>query len=220
MGTSDEVIRSPSLRRPVTTFIEPSDKLGPHLSSLYLLRSKKTSALAETLQQACLRKKDLGLELEELEEAATMVAEEEEDDEEEEEEDGAASDCPPISHSSSGDSSGESEESEAEGQSCTESKEGGGGAEGGGTSKDNPPQPPPALAASPVPRAPASTLPSASQGSRLLIQELGEQMQEELRVSSRHGAERTSGSVGGTLLEPSRNPLLIVATREESDVVL
>ncbi|KAM6947165.1 protein SHQ1 homolog isoform 2-T2 [Lycodopsis pacificus] len=212
------------------------------------VKSKKMSALAVTLQKASLRKKDLELELEELEEAATMVAEEEE--EEEDEEEGAASDCAPISHSdgggassdgSSSDSSDESEESEAEEQSCTESNEGGGGGGGRGggrASKDNPPQPQPVSAASPIPQEPTSTPSSASQGSRLLIQELGERVAEELRISqdseanggAANGgaakADATSGSrsTGSTLLEPSprRNPLLIVGAledRDESDFV-
>ncbi|TNN25910.1 hypothetical protein EYF80_063954 [Liparis tanakae] len=145
------------------------------------------SALAVTLQTASLCKKDLELDLEELEEAATMVAGEEEEEEEEEEEGGAA----PTSHSEDsddssggGDSSGESEESEAEGQSC------GGGGEG--PSEDNAPP------------------------SRLLIQELGERVAEALTISQdAKAADATSGGSGrggGTLLEPSprRNPLLIV----------
>ncbi|KAL6111318.1 shq1 [Pungitius sinensis] len=195
------------------------------------VKSKKMSALAETLQKTSLQKKDLGLELDELEEAAAMVAEEDEDvdddDDDDEEEEGVASDCALISgsDSSSSDSSDESEESEAEGQSCTESNEGGGGgAEGGGASKDNPPQPQPISAASPVPRAPTSPLLPASQGSSLLIQELGERVEEELRISPssrRRGADRTSrsGSIGGTLLEPSprTNPLLIVTTPQEGE---
>ncbi|XP_037303936.2 protein SHQ1 homolog isoform X2 [Pungitius pungitius] len=186
------------------------------------VKSKKMSALAETLQKASLQKKDLGLELDELEEAAAMVAEEDEDDDDDDEEDGVASDCALISgsdsSSSSSDSSDESEESE--GQSCTESNEGGGGgAEGGGASKDNPPQPQPISAASPVPRAPTGPLLPASQVSSLLIQELGERVEEELRISP--GADRPSGSgsIGGTLLEPSprRNPLLIVTTPQEGE---
>ncbi|XP_037638377.1 protein SHQ1 homolog isoform X1 [Sebastes umbrosus] len=196
------------------------------------VKSKKMSALAATLQKASLRKKDLELELEELEAAATMVAGEEEEDEEQ-----GASDSQSDSSSSS-DSSDESEESEAEGQGCTGSNEG-----GGGTSKDNPLQPQPIQAASPIPQEPTlfsaerkvDALPSASQGCRQLIQELGERMAEELKISQdssyeacsqANGAaaqtEATSGrssSSGGTLLEPSprRNPLLIVQTREDPD---
>ncbi|XP_051270091.1 protein SHQ1 homolog isoform X2 [Dicentrarchus labrax] len=215
------------------------------------VKSRKMAALASTLQKASLRKKDLELELEELEEAATMVAEEEEEEEEEEEQ--GASKSAPISHgdssspssdsSSSSDSSDESEESEAEGQGCTESNEGGGGGGGGEMCKDNPLQLQPT---SPIPQEPTSTLfseerkvdalPSASAGSRQLIQELGERVAEELKISqdSSYGAERdcfqpsraaaktevTSGrNSSGTLLEPSprRNPLLIVQTQEDLD---
>lgn len=108
-------------------------------------------------------------------------------------------------------------------------------------SKDNPPQSHFSSAASPIPQEPTSSLisaerrvdalPSASVGSRQLIQELGE-----LKIShdSSYKAERscsepssaaattqvTSGmSSSGTLLEPSprRNPLLIVQTQEDLD---
>ena len=208
-----------------------------NFATLFLHRSKKMTALAVTLQKASLRKKDLKLDLEELEEAAKMVAEEEEEGEH------GASKSTPISRgdssstssdSSSSDSSDDSEESEEEG--CTDSNQG-----GGGTSKDNPPQSHFSSAASPIPQEPTSSLisaqrrvdalPSASVGSRQLIQELGE-----LKIShdSSYKAERscsepssaaattqvTSGrSSSGTLLEPSprRNPLLIVQTREDLD---
>ncbi|KAM8757472.1 protein SHQ1 homolog isoform 1-T4 [Acanthopagrus schlegelii] len=202
------------------------------------VKSKKMTALAVTLQKASLRKKDLKLDLEELEEAAKMVAEEEEEGEH------GASKSTPISRgdssstSSDSGSSDSSDDSEEEG--CTDSNQGGGGG-GGGTSKDNPPQSHFSSAASPIPQEPTSALisaqrrvdalPSASVGSRQLIQELGE-----LKIShdSSYKAERscsvpssaaattqvTSGrSSGGTLLEPSprRNPLLIVQTREDLD---
>ena len=173
------------------------------------------TALAATLQKASLWKKDLELELEELEEAATMVAEEEE-----EEEQGASKSAPMSrgdsssassdSSSSSSSSSDESEESEAEGQGCTDSKRGGGGGGGGGGGemcKDNPPQPQPSSAASPIPQEPTSSLerkvdalPSASQGSStLLIQELGERVAEELNISQDSGykAERSCSQPGG-----------------------
>ncbi|XP_044021730.1 protein SHQ1 homolog isoform X2 [Siniperca chuatsi] len=209
------------------------------------VKSKKMTALAATLHEASLRKKDLELDLEELEEAASMVADEEEQ---------GASRSTPISHgdsssassdsSSSSDSSDESEESEAEGQGCTASNEGGGG--GGEMSKDNPLQPQPPSTASPIPQEPTSTLlsaerkvdslPSASGGSRQLIQELGERVAEELKISqdSSYKAERNCSqlsstaaktevtsrrSSSGTFLEPSprRNPLLIVETQEDLD---
>lgn len=113
-------------------------------------------------------------------------------------------------------------------------------------SKDNPPQPQPSSAASPTPQEPTSTLsseekkvdalPVASEGSRRLIQELGEQVAEELKISQDSSnkaegncsqpssaaakGEATSGrSSSGTLLEPSprKNPLLIVQTQEGQD---
>lgn len=208
------------------------------------------TALAVTLQKASLQKKDLELELEDLEVAARMVAEDEEEL--------GPSKSTPIScgdsssassdssSSSSSNSSDESEESEAEGESCTDSNEGGGGG-GGEMYKDNPLQPQPSSAACPIPQEPTSTLssvqsavrkvdtlPSAPVGSRQLIQELGERVAEELKISQGSSdeaerscsqpnsaaakTERTSeGSSSGTLLElsPRKNPLLIVRTQEE-----
>ncbi|KAK5873032.1 hypothetical protein PBY51_013678 [Eleginops maclovinus] len=184
------------------------------------------SALAATLQKASLQKKDLELELEELEEAAKMVAEEEShSDSSSSSSDSSSS----SSSSSSSDSSDESEESEAEG---------GGGGGGGEMSKDNPPQSQHIPAATPLPQHSTllsaedkvNALPSASEGSRQLIQELGERVTEELKISedstacsraNGNGAtkpEATSArSISGILLEPSprRNPLLIVQTQED-----
>ncbi|XP_028262509.1 protein SHQ1 homolog [Parambassis ranga] len=204
------------------------------------VKSKKVAALAATLQKATLQKKHLKLELDELEEAATMVAEEEEQ--------GASKSAPvscvdsssAISDSSS--SSSESEESEDEEQGCTESKEGGGGGGGGETFKDHPLQPTSSPSPFPIPQAPTrafssaeerkvDALPSAPEGSRQLIQELGERVAEELRISpdSSHHSQLSSAatntqatsvrSSNGTLLEPSprRNPLLIVQTPEDPD---
>lgn len=123
---------------------------------------------------------------------------------------------------------------------------GGGGGGGGETSKDNPLKPQPSSAASPNPQEPMSThlsverredtLPSASEGSRQLIQELGERVAEELKISQDSGykaerscsqphstgakTERTSGrSSSGTLLEPSprENPLLIIQTQDDEN---
>ncbi|XP_062299901.1 protein SHQ1 homolog isoform X1 [Scomber scombrus] len=225
------------------------------------VKSKKVTALGATLKKTSLLKKDLELELEELEEAATMVVEEQE------ERQGAYRSAPipggdsssysSDSSSSSSDSSDESEESDAEGQGCTDSKKGGGGGE---TFKDNPLQQhststtttttaAAAASPSPIPQEPTVTflsagrkveaLPSASESSRQLIQELGELVAEEMRISqdshsSRKaegncsqlsgGAAETEGtsamsSSSGTLLEPSprRNPLLIVQTQEDPD---
>lgn len=195
------------------------------------------TALAAALQKTSLRKKDLGLELEELEVAARMVVEDEE-------EQGASKSTPISSGDSSGASSGsssnssdESEESEAEGEGCTDSKDTGAGGGGGGgeMSKDNPPLHQPSSAASLIPQEPTSTQvdtrPSAPVGSRQLIQELGERMVEELQISSdkaeasrsqpNSAAAKTEvtpeRSSGGTLLEPSprKNPLLIVQTQAD-----
>lgn len=115
--------------------------------------------------------------------------------------------------------------------------------------KDNPLQPQPCTAASPIPQELVCTLsgvqsaarevdslPSAPDGSRQLIQELGERVAQELRISQSSGsqAERRASQPGsgahaetqvtsekrssGTLLEPSprKNPLLIVRTQDES----
>ncbi len=201
------------------------------------------TALAVTLQKASLQKKDLELELEELEEAATMVAEEEEEEQGASVSHGDSSSSSSDSCSSSSESSDESVESEAEGQGCTDSNEGGGGGE---ISKDNPLQLQPTSAASPIPQEPTSTpfsaerkvdaLPSASEGSRQLIQELGERVAEELKITqdssykaesncsqSSSAAAKTEvtsgGSSSGTFLElsPRRNPLLIVQTQEDLD---
>lgn len=208
------------------------------------------TALAAMLQKASLQKKDLELELEELEEAATMVVEEQEGDEKQGASNSAAvsrgdsSSSSSASSDSSSSSSDESEESEAEGQGCTESKQGGGGGE---TSKDSPLQPrPTSTAASPIPQEPTraalsaerkvDALPSASGGTTQLIQELGERVVQELKISHGAGckAERersqlstseaetgaTSGrSSSGTFLElsPRRNPLLIVQTEDDPE---
>lgn len=105
--------------------------------------------------------------------------------------------------------------------------------------KDNPLQPHHRSSGSPIPQEPSSTLvsparttdalPSASHGCRQLIQELGERVAEELKISQHlrdtaeggspppHGGTETgAGRSDGSLLEPCprRNPLLIVATQE------
>lgn len=208
----------------------------------HLHRSKKVADLAATLEKATLQKTDLELEIDELEDAARIVAVEEEQQAskkapESSDDSSSSSDSSSTSSDSSSESSSESEESEAE-EDCTESKEGGGGE----MFKDNPPEPQPSASVSPTPQAPTSfsaekrredALPSASEGSRQLIQVLGERVAEELRISpdsSHKGArqpssaatetEGTSGrSSGGTLLEPSprRNPLLIVQTQQDPD---
>ncbi|KAK2914639.1 protein SHQ1 homolog isoform X1 [Channa argus] len=208
------------------------------------VKSKKVTALAATLQNASLQKKDLELELEELEKAATVVVEEEEQ---------GTSKTGPISCSDSSassdsssdtESSDESQESEAEGQGSSESIERGGGGGGGGgeMTKDNPLQLQPTFTASPIPQEPtrtlflaerkADSLPSASEGSRQLIQELGKCVAEELRISSPEAerkcsqssniAAETEETCSRTLLEPSpqRNPLLIVRTHNDDDEMM
>ncbi|XP_030584436.1 protein SHQ1 homolog isoform X2 [Archocentrus centrarchus] len=207
------------------------------------VKTKKVAALAATLQKATLQKKDLELELDELENVAKIVAEEEQQEASKraavssDDSSSTSSDSSSTSSDSSSESSSESEESEAEGEGCTESREG-----GGEMLKDNPLQPQPPSSGSPVPQAPTifsaekrreDALPSASEGSRQLIQVLGERVAEELRISpdSSHKGERqlssaaakTEGMSGrrssGTLLEPSprRNPLLIVQTQDDPD---
>ncbi|XP_076124612.1 protein SHQ1 homolog isoform X2 [Alosa pseudoharengus] len=74
------------------------------------VKSKHVSSLTEPLQKATLKKKDLGLDLEELEAAAALVEEEEEEEDEEEEE-----------GSSSGEESGSSESSDSSSDSSSSS---------------------------------------------------------------------------------------------------
>lgn len=145
------------------------------------------------------------------------------------------------SSSSGSESSDESGDSEAEGQGCTESSKGAGGGEGGETAKHNPLQPQPTSAASTIPQEPTSTvflaereadtLPSSPEGSRQLIQELGELRicpdlccEAERDCSQLSGAstdmDKTPGRCSsGTELEPSprRNPLLIVQMQDDDD---
>ncbi|XP_075871808.1 protein SHQ1 homolog [Nelusetta ayraudi] len=177
------------------------------------VKSKKLPPLAAALKESSLQKRELGLELEELEAAARMVVvaaaggdggestsassdEEEDDDEEEEEEE--------DSSSSSSSSSDESEDCEA----------GGGGGGGGALSsegveeemcRDNPLQLRSCTAASPAPpqqqhtaEADSSSLPLPTttttssgppQGAKQLIQEL-----EELTISPSCGSEAESSS--------------------------
>ncbi|XP_075997370.1 protein SHQ1 homolog [Genypterus blacodes] len=210
------------------------------------VKSRKVSALADALQKASVQKKDLELELDELEEAAMMVEEEEGDSRSastSHSDSSSESSDSSSSSSSSSDSSDDSEESEAEGHDSTNCTDGGGGGKGGGgeTAKANPLQLQPTF----IPQEPLSAVtsvegkPEASVGCRQLIQELGEQMAEELRISqpsppADRDASQTptaaastgspSGTGSRTLLEPSprRNPLLIVHTQEdlhESDVL-
>lgn len=199
------------------------------------------AALAGTLQKASLLKKDLELELDELEVAAMMVEEEEGDSRSASTSHSDSSSESSDSSSSSSDSSDDSEESEAEGLDCTNCTDGGGGG-GGETAKANPLQLQPTF----IPKEPLSALTSvegkpeahhsasASVDCSQLIQELGERVSEELRISQpssqadRNGSQpptaaASTGLVSGTrsvtFLEPSprRNPLLIVQTQEDLD---
>ncbi|XP_061687820.1 protein SHQ1 homolog isoform X2 [Syngnathoides biaculeatus] len=74
------------------------------------IKSKKLSSLATALQNVSLQKKDLDLDIEELEEAATMVVEEENSASK------RPSECPSCSLSSDSSSSEDNDESELEGQ--------------------------------------------------------------------------------------------------------
>ncbi|KAM7006588.1 LOW QUALITY PROTEIN: protein SHQ1 homolog [Tautogolabrus adspersus] len=212
------------------------------------VKSKRMTALAEILQKASLHKNDLDLELEELEEAAKMVMEEEFNKQ------GAltssliahsdsrscSSDCRSCSSDCSSKSADDSKESEAEGQGCNKSNQ------GGELPKDNPLQPQPTSAVSPNPKVPetlifsaerkSEALPSSSEDSRQLIQELGIRVADELKITQESSYktqqnssqlnnnaeknEETSGkSRSGTFLEmcPCRNPLLVNHVKEDLD---
>ncbi|XP_054640900.1 protein SHQ1 homolog isoform X2 [Dunckerocampus dactyliophorus] len=181
------------------------------------IKSQKLPALAATLQKASLEKKDLDLEIEELEEAATMVVGDEEDG---------------ASESASGSDSSSCEEDKSE---TTK----GGGGESSQDSLLQPQHTSPALA---IPQEHAVTLlsadgridvlPRASRGARPLIQELGE-----LRIAqdvcsspeaetkclrpsgaaAKASAATEGSSSGSLLLEPSRRrkPLLVIETQDD-----
>lgn len=174
------------------------------------------SALAAALQKVSFQKKDFDLDIEELEEAATMVLEEED----------GASKSASVHHSSNrfsdSSASGEDDEAEAEGQVGAESR----CKEGGESSKDSPLKPPhtsAVCAAIPLERA-ATQLSEENKVHILpqapLIQELGElKISEEFRggpEAEREPSQRSGASSGGnggeTLFEssPRTNPLLII----------
>ncbi|XP_077385890.1 protein SHQ1 homolog [Festucalex cinctus] len=189
------------------------------------IKSKKLSALATALQKVSIQKKDLDLDIEELEQAATMVVEEGEDGASEE-----ASAYHSGSRSSDSSTSEEDDdESEAEMEAHAESRRGGGGE----SSKDSPlkPQHTSAVCAS-IPQERAATLlsaegnvdilPQTPEGAGPLIQELGElrispSSPEAERKHSQQSIESSGGSSSGTLLEssPCRNPLLIIQKQED-----
>uniref|UniRef100_A0A6Q2X522 Protein SHQ1 homolog n=1 Tax=Esox lucius TaxID=8010 RepID=A0A6Q2X522_ESOLU len=196
------------------------------------VKSKKVTALSDTLLKAPLRKRDLELDLEALEAAAALVEEEEggkgtrktPQSPREEESDSA---------DSGSDSSEESEDSEAEGQDCADRT-----VEGGGQ-RASPIQPTP-----PSPQSPGKGKPgppsSAAPGPCQLIQELGERVEEGLWISAQPQGNRHSRScdlgeaergcsrprttmatdhIGSFLeLSPRRNPLLIVQTDTGDDL--
>ncbi|XP_055017016.1 protein SHQ1 homolog isoform X2 [Boleophthalmus pectinirostris] len=193
------------------------------------VKSKKVTALAGALQKTSLEKKDLGLELEELEKAAFLVQEEE--------------NSAVVSHgnssSTSSDSSGssESEESESEGLDCANTHEERGGGGGGELRQHSPP-----LSSSTsctIPRGSFNTPLTANKetsaqhtlahSSRQLIQELEElTITEETRSShseqdavpnTKSAASEKTGNAGNFLeVNPRKNPLHIVQENcEESD---
>ncbi|KAM6927889.1 protein SHQ1 homolog [Xenentodon cancila] len=195
------------------------------------VKSKKVTELAAALQKASLQKKDLKLELDELENAATIVVAEEQRIS------SSAAESSGDDSSDSGDSSSEasieSEDSEAEGQGCSDSEGGGGEA-----CKDSPLQPQPTSSVSPIHQTPTSAdfsvekrkvdAPlSASDGCRQLIEELrisADSSCKPQRPRSRPSdaaqtGETSGGSSGGNLLEPGlrRNPLLIIPTQDRLD---
>lgn len=187
------------------------------------VRSKKLTALASALQKTPLEKKDLALELEELEKAAKLVQEEE----------NLAVVSPGNSSCSASSDSSESsasEESECEGLDSTNTREEGGG---GGLRQHSPPHP--KSSSCTIPQESFNTPLTASKGtgaqpalslsSRPLIQELEELTITEETHSSRSeqdavsnkksGAGEKTGNAGnGTRnfleLSPRKNPLLIV----------
>ncbi|KAF6732315.1 SHQ1-like protein [Oryzias melastigma] len=160
------------------------------------VKSKKVESLATALQKVVLQKKDLELELNELESAAAMVLKEEEEEE----------------SSSSSASSSESDDSDDE--SCPETEE------GGETCRDSPSQPPPSVC--PIHHTPTDALlseerstldalPSASEDCRQLIQELRlspERRQSEPSDASADGGAsgRSPGETGNITVETAEPP--------------
>ncbi|XP_074521458.1 protein SHQ1 homolog [Halichoeres trimaculatus] len=199
------------------------------------VKTKKITALATMLQEAHLQKKDLDLELEELEEVATMVMEEEADKQE-------VLESTLIAHSDTSctsdhlsQSSDGSKDSEAKGQDYNASNQRGGELSNSLNSQ-------PSTNVSPMARNLTGTLlsaerkmgtfTSASECSELLIQELGKKISEELKIYQRSTcAEESSCSVlnktaantdtssGKAFLDvsPSQNQLLVVQKQDDLD---
>lgn len=200
------------------------------------VKSKRVTALATSLQNSSLLKRDLELELEELEKAAMMVQEEEE----------APSRSAAVSHGnsrsnsgSSSDSSEPSESGESEAEGCTEAREEERGGGGGEIRQHSPPQP--TSTGYNIPWEHANTpltagketgaQPTRSQDSPQLIQELWELTITQEPHSSRVKQEDSSHSNSATAksenaagngssqtlidLSPRKNPLLIVQENYE-----
>lgn len=190
------------------------------------VKSKKVTALASALQKTSLQKKHLALELEELEEAATLVQEEED----------LAAVSPGNSSSASSDSSesSDSEGSECGGQDSANTHEEGGG---GGLRQQSPPQPD--SGSFTIPRESFNTPLTASKetgaqstlahSSRPLIQELEEltiteeahssHSQQDAASNKKTGVGQNAGNSTRNFLElsPRKNPLLIVRENCEND---
>ncbi|XP_077582025.1 protein SHQ1 homolog [Stigmatopora nigra] len=199
------------------------------------IKSKKLSALSAALQNVSIQKKDLDLELEELEKAAMLVAEEESRASE------SASESSDLSSDGSTSEDDDDDEEEEEGEEEKDCEAGeqarveSGRRGGEETFEDSPPKPQHTSAVyAPVPQEPAvtllsaesnvDTLPRAEEGARLLIQDLGElNISKELPGSSdpeetlsEENTTRSGGSSNTTLLElsPCRHPLLIIQKQD------
>ncbi|XP_064824962.1 protein SHQ1 homolog [Oncorhynchus masou masou] len=190
---------------------------------LQRVKSRKVTALADPLRNVSLRKRDLDLELEVLETAATLVEEEEKVEDR-----GKSPIRTPLSHireesdsnDSSSDSSEESEDSEAEGKDCADRTEG-----GGERAKAIPIHPQPA--APPIhqesgavltssERKP-STPPSAVSCPRQLIQELGEMVEEGLWISAQpQGSRHSRSSAQGEAERDCSQPATATATATDT----
>ncbi|XP_071191182.1 protein SHQ1 homolog [Salvelinus alpinus] len=188
------------------------------------VKSRKVTALADPLRKVSLRKRDLELELEVLETAATLV------EEEEKVEDGGKSPSrTPLSHSgeesdsedSSSDSSEESEDSEAEGKDCADRTEGGGGERAEAIPIHPQPAAPPihqeSCAVLTSSERKSSTLPSAVACPSQLIQELGERVEEGLWISAQpQGSRHSRSSAQGEAERDCSQPATATATATDT----
>uniref|UniRef100_A0A8C7LMW5 Protein SHQ1 homolog n=1 Tax=Oncorhynchus kisutch TaxID=8019 RepID=A0A8C7LMW5_ONCKI len=187
------------------------------------VKSRKVTALADPLRKVSLRKRDLDLELEVLETAATLV------EEEEKVEDGGKSPSrTPLSHireesdsnDSSSDSSEESEDSEAEGKDCADRTEGGGERAEAIPIHPQPAAPPvhqESCAVLTSSERKPSTLPSAVSCPRQLIQELGERVEEGLWISAQpQGSRHSRSSAQGEAERDCSQPATATATATDT----